>query len=201
MRILPFTLALAVVALSAAAAPKSFDFKDPKSVNAISFFVDSPLEPIIGHASGVTGSLSFDPAQPQATTGKLSIEASAIAFPNKNMTKVLHGAKWLDVKANPDISFLFKEISEAKQDGDSVVLTVSGDFSLKGVTKRLTVPVRLTYVEGGAAKRGGSEQGDLLLARCSFIINRSDFRIMPNAVLEKVGNDIEIRFGIAGYTK
>jgi len=55
------------------AAPESFDFKDPKGVNNAVFNLDAPLESVNGSASGITGTVSFDPENPAATTGKIAV--------------------------------------------------------------------------------------------------------------------------------
>ena len=43
------------------AAPETFDFKDPKGINNATFKLDAPLESISGSASGISGSVVFDP--------------------------------------------------------------------------------------------------------------------------------------------
>ena len=53
------------------AAPQTFDFKDPKGVNTASFKLDAPLEAISGSANGISGTVTFDPANPGATKGKI----------------------------------------------------------------------------------------------------------------------------------
>ena len=54
-------LALATLAGMALAAPQTFNFKDPKGINNAGFKLDAPLESINGSASGVSGTVIFDP--------------------------------------------------------------------------------------------------------------------------------------------
>ena len=93
------------LATSLTAAPLSFDFKDPKGVNAIQFHLDSVLEPISGTASGVTGTVAFDPANPAATAGKITVATQSLVVSNATMTEHLLSPMWLDAAANPEIVF------------------------------------------------------------------------------------------------
>ena len=74
------TLALLAAGISlnfaALAAPETFDFKDPKGVNNIIFKTDAPLESINGTATGVSGSVDFDPANPGALKGQIVVEGT-----------------------------------------------------------------------------------------------------------------------------
>ena len=63
-----------VTAGSVRAAGTEFDFKDPKGVNSISFMLDSLLEPFSGVASGISGKVTFDPADPKATSGPMQVQ-------------------------------------------------------------------------------------------------------------------------------
>ena len=71
-------LALITMAGMAFAAPQTFDFKDPKGINNAGFKLDAPLESINGSASGISGTVIFDPANPGATKGKILVATGVI---------------------------------------------------------------------------------------------------------------------------
>jgi len=190
-----------VSAGSVRAAGTEFDFKDPKGVNTISFTLDSLLEPFTGVASGISGKVTFDPADPKATKGTISVETRSLHFENKGMKETLHGPDWLDAASNPKIDFAIKKVTDSKSAGDNVFdLTVVGDLTCKGVTKELTVPVKASYLPDKLAKRSSKLTGDLLVLRADFVMKRKDFGIKPDMPGEVVAEDIQLRVSIAGVS-
>src|ERR1043165_6440445 len=95
------------------AAPQSFDFKDPKGVNNAVFKLDAPLESINGTASGISGTVTFDPANPSATKAKIVVTASSLHVGNPTMKEHLHSDKWMDVAKYPEISFDITELQNS----------------------------------------------------------------------------------------
>ena len=180
------------VAGAAFAAPLSFDFKDPKGVNAIQFHLDSLLEPIAGTAGGVTGTVSFDPANPGATAGKIVVATSSLTVSNSMMTEHLQGANWLDVANNPEIVFELSQLADIQTAGNTTSATATGKLTLKGVTKEISVPVKLTHLAGAFGKRINKPElgGDLLVIRGEFTINRADYGIQPGKNEDKVNPEI-----------
>ena len=117
------TLALAA---SLNAAPVSFDFKDPKGVNALQFSLDSVLEPIAGTAGGVSGTVSFDPANPAATSGKIVVATKSLVVPNATMTEHMLGNNWLDAAANPEIIFQLSRLEGVSTAGNVTTFDTPG---------------------------------------------------------------------------
>jgi len=194
--------ALAALAASVSAAPQTFDFKDPKGVNHVDFKLDAHLEAISGSADRVSGTVTFDPEKPAATTGKIVVDSESLTVPNSMMKGQLHGASWLDVKKFPEISFTVKELKNARTQGDDTTAEAVGTFECKGVAKEVTVPVKLSYLKGKLAQRlqgiPGSHEGDLLVIRASFSIKRSDFNVNAGQGEDKVSDTIELTLNIAG---
>ena len=193
--ILPLlTLTLATAAY---AAPESFDFKDPKGVNNIVFSLDAPLESVNGSASGVTGTVLFDPENPAATTGKIVVASESLIVPNPMQKEHLHSANWLDVAKYPEITFEVKSFADTKTEGSVTSANVTGSFSLHGVTKEITVPVKLTYLKDKLASRVPNLKCDLLVLRANFNINREDFNIQKGQYEDKVSPTINLTLSIA----
>lgn len=195
---LSLSLAVTFLTTAALAAPLTFDFKDPKGVNNAVFKLDAPLEAINGSASGITGKVQFDPANPAAAKGKIVIASASLNVSNPLMKEHLHSAKWLDVAKFPEIVFDAKELKNVKTSGDVTTADADGSFTLHGVTKNITVPVKLTYLKDKLEKRIPNLKGDLLVIRSNFTIKRSDYGIMPGQTEEKVSDEIELTLSIAG---
>jgi polyisoprenoid-binding protein YceI len=195
---LVFFLILTCAGSAAMAAPETFDFKDPKGVNNAVFKTDAPLESINGTATGISGTVTFDPENPAATKGKIVVAGSSLHVPNPTMQGHLQGAQWLDVTKHPEITFEAKSLKNVKTEGDTTTADATGTFTIKGVSKEITVPVKFTYLKDKLSDRFPSQKGDLLVIRSNFSIKRSDFNINPGKMEDKVSNTIELALSIAG---
>jgi len=191
-------LAFTVLAGAVLAAPQTFDFKDPKGINNAGFKLDAPLEAINGSASGVYGTVTFDPENPGATKGKITVATASLMLPNPLQRQHMLSTKWLDAAKFPTIIFESKEFKNVQTAGDTTTADVTGTFTLKGVSKELTVPVKLTYLKDKLGERVPNQKGDLLVIRSHFTIKRSDFNIMPGQFEDKVSDTIELTLSIAG---
>jgi polyisoprenoid-binding protein YceI len=202
-------LPLIGLATAVYAAPQTFDFKDPKGVNNAVFKLDAPLESVNGSASGISGTVTFDPENPGATTGKIIVASESLTVPNPMQKEHLHSDKWLDVAKYPEITFETKsmkngnitfEVDDNKKLTGKIEFTadVTGTFTLHGVAKDITVPVKFTYLKDKLGARVPNMKGDLLVIRANFSINRNDFNIQKGQFEDKVADDIELTLSIAG---
>ncbi len=83
-----------------------------------------------------------------------------------------------------------------KTTSNDTTADVVGTFTLKGVSKEVTIPVKFTYRTSFPAMPG--KNGDLLVVRGSFSIKRSDFNIQPHQMEDKVGDEIVLTLNMAG---
>lgn len=187
-------------ALSLTAAPQSFDFKDPKGVNNVQFKLDAPLESITGTGTGISGVVSFDPAAPAQTSGRIELSATSLSVGNPLMAEHLRGEKWLHADKHPAIVFEALSATNVRPQGASTLADVTGRLTVKGVTKEITVPVTFTYLADKLGARLGDPKlkGDLLVLRANFQINRGDFDIQPGQSTDKVAETIDLSLSIAG---
>jgi polyisoprenoid-binding protein YceI len=199
LRIVSSVLAVStVLALSASAATLSFDFKDPKGVNNVQFSLDAPLESITGTGTGISGTVAFDPANPAATRGKIVLAAASLTVGNPMMKDHLHSEGWLDVAANPEITFEARSLTNVTTDGDVTKAEIQGTLTLKGVSREVNVPATFTFLPGKLSARVQKMEGDLLVVRADFWVNRSDFGIKPGQMADKVAELIHLKLSIAG---
>ena len=123
-------IAIIAIGLTAVhAEPLTFDFKDPMGVNNVVFKLDAPLESINGTASGVSGTVTIDPANPGEAKGKIVVATDSLTVPNPLMKEHLVGEKWLNAKAHPEITFEIKSISNIEKKDTKGEAKVTGTFT------------------------------------------------------------------------
>ncbi|HEY5233110.1 MAG TPA: YceI family protein [Verrucomicrobiae bacterium] len=189
---------LATLATAVYAASQTFDFKDPKGMNNAIFKLVAPLESINGSASGISGTVLFDPENPATTTGKIIVATESLIVPNPLQKEHMHSATWLDAAKYPEITFEAKSFANVKTETNVTTADVTGTFTLHGVSKEITAPASLTYLKDKLGDRLPNLKGDLLVIRAHFSINREDFNIQKGQNLDKVSTNIDLTLNIAG---
>jgi polyisoprenoid-binding protein YceI len=128
---------------------------------AITFSIRNAGLNVDGSFGGFTGTLLFDPARPE--TGKLSgtIETASLSTGLGLRDSHLRKAEYFDVAAFPRISLTSVSIENKGGNNFSGVF----DLTLKGTTRRVTVPFTFTQ-QGKTGQFSGS-----------FTINRLDYKV------------------------
>lgn len=91
-----------------------------------------------GEFRKVSGTLTLDPAKPDASKVDIAIAANSVMVPNAKLKEELDGAQWLDTAKFPEITFKSTKVVATGAD----TADVTGDFTLHGVTKPLTLKVK-----------------------------------------------------------
>ena len=110
----------------------------------------------------------------------------------------MEGGMLCQLCQNLEIAFEAKSLANVKTDGNVTSAEASGTFTLHGVSKELTVPIKLTYLKDKLSARVPNLKGDLLVVRANFTINREDFNIQKGQYEDKVSPTIDLSLAIAG---
>lgn len=144
-----------------------------------------------GEFGHITGSVVFDPANLNKSSIDATIDAATVSTREPARDRHLKSADFLDVVRYPAITFHSTQIIPVGENS----YTVNGELTIHGVTREIKLHVEFLTPEirdpDGLLRRG---------ARATTRIERQDFRLMWNAVLESggfvVGNDVEITIDV-----
>ncbi|AOX20761.1 YceI family protein [Kozakia baliensis] len=138
-----------------------------------------------GLFSGATGTLSLDPAHPTNDKLNVAIPVASVQTTSDKLTDELKGADWFDTAKYPNATFVStKVVPNGKGKA-----TVTGDFTLHGVTKPIVLHV--SYIGAGI---NPLDKAYTVGFHATGIIKRSDFGV--KAYVPMVGDDVTL--SIAG---
>jgi polyisoprenoid-binding protein YceI len=141
-----------------------------------------------GRFNDTSGTVVFDRDNPSKSSVELTVQVGSLDTHNEIRERSLKSPDFFDVKQFPTMTF-----KSTKVEGSGDMLKVSGDLTIRGVTK----PVTVDFKKGGEGKgefgemRGGGET--------RFTIKRSDFGM--NFELGDVGDEVTIILSLEGVKK
>lgn len=154
------------------------------------------FESITGTTAKVTGQINFDPKTKKGG-GKIVVDVASldtgIALRNDHM----RGEAWLNAAKFPTL--VFEATKTTYKSGDDY--TVTGKLTIHGVTKEVTVPVKLSYRKSDSTTQGKGFKGDIVRLQASFKVKLSDYGVtIPAPAKDKVSPSITVRVTAFGQT-
>ncbi len=184
-RTLAFLLAATLPALAADT------YKIDPSHSEIGFKVRHFLSKTPGRFAKFQGTIQIDEKDLARSSVEVSIDTASVSTDNDARDKHLRSADFFDTEKFPAMTFKSTSVREVAKGK----LEVTGDLTLRGVTKRITFPITNVGVIN-------SPFGDV---RAGFIdgtlkINRKEFGVSWNKVLDTGGtmlsDDVEISLNV-----
>jgi polyisoprenoid-binding protein YceI len=127
-----------------------------------------------GRFNDPAGSFAIDEADPTKSTFTIELDATKVDTGNGQRDAHLKSPDFFNAKQYPKITFKSTSVKKGKA---ANLLEVTGDLTMHGVTKPITVPVELTGK--GEFPPGKPRAG----VEATIAVKMSDFGFKPNAGL------------------
>ena len=176
-----------VAAGQALAAPETFQFD--KNHTLVGFRIRHFVSKVEGRFKDFEGAITLDRQNPSASKVELTIQTASVVTAVENRDKDLRSPNFFDVEKFPTITFKSTRIEAKGAD----TYEVTGDLTMKGVTK----PVTLTVKSGGFIKLKGAEKAGFDV---TGKLDRTQFGVTWNRALEGGGtmlsDDVDINIQV-----
>lgn len=153
------------------------------------FQVRHILTKVRGTFRDFSGTVTFDKAKPENSAVEFRIKTTSVDTGIQKRDDHLRSPDFFDVATHPEI--VFKSTKVVAKGGNK--FDVTGDFTMHGVTKSITLPVTfLGEQKFGKGTKAGFET--------ALTLNRKDYGLTWNRALESggvlVGEEVEIAINI-----
>jgi len=181
-------LAVAVALASPALAADTYQFD--KAHTTVGFQVRHIFTMLGGKFQDFSGTIKVDRAKPESSSVEFTIQAASIFTNEPKRDEHLKSPDFFDVASHPTITFK----STSMKPGANNVYQVTGDLTMRGVTKSITIPV--TFLGEGKDPWGNEKIG----FETSTTLNRKDYGINWNKTLDQggvlVGDEVKVQVSV-----
>ncbi len=160
--------------------------------NIASFHAEDTYDAFDGKTSDVAGTIVADPANPAAASVQVTINVDAldtgVGLRNKEMRERYLETNKFGTASFKSVSVTGPASVAPNQPAD---ISVTGDMTLHGVTKRMTIPVRVVLSPDGRVH-----------ATTTFKIHMPDFGIsVPHNILVTVNDEVPVKLDVWGVER
>lgn len=164
-----------------------------KAHSGVNFRIKHLMSSVSGSFNDFSGAVVIDQKNPSV---EFTINAASIDTDNEGRDKHLRSSDFFDVEKHPAITFKSTKIAPS---GEKDVYDVTGNFTMHGVTKAITIPV--TFLGFGKDPWGNERAGFELETK----LNRKDYGITWNKALDQggllLGDDVRITINLETVKK
>jgi polyisoprenoid-binding protein YceI len=182
----PFRVLLAALALAALPASAQDVYKIDPVHSQVAFQIRHFVSKVSGRFAKFSGEIRVDTKDITKSTVEVTIDAASINTDNQTRDNHLKSPDFFDVAKYPAITFKstsVKEVAKGK-------LEITGDFTLHGVTKRISFPIT------NAGTAPGMQPGSVVAGFTdgALTLNRSDYGIktFPGVLSDDVAISLDV---------
>ena len=148
------------------------------------------MSKVSGKFADVSGVVNIDKANPAASSVNVSIKTATVDTGVADRDKHLRSADFFDTDKFPEITFKSTKIAPTSRKD---VFDVTGDFTMHGITKQITLPVEVLGWQT-------NPQGERVGFSLSTTVNRKDYGVIWNRALDNggfmLGDDVEVNIAV-----
>jgi polyisoprenoid-binding protein YceI len=183
-----FAVLAAALAASPALAEETYQFD--RSHTTVGFEIRHIFTMLGGKFQDFSGTIRVDRARPESSSVEFTIQAASIFTNDPKRDAHLKTPDFFDVAAHPTITF---KSTSVQADGKDKWL-VTGDLTMRGVTKRVTLPV--AFLGEGRDPWGNEKMG----FQASTTLDRKEFGISWNKALDQggvlLGDEVKVQVSV-----
>jgi polyisoprenoid-binding protein YceI len=177
------SLLAALLALAATGTATAATYKiDPRHTQVFFTYAHNEYSNLSARLNEVSGSLEFDPAKPAASSISLELPLSSLSTGVPGLDEHMKSADFFDAEKFPKASFRSTKVSVK----DATHFDLSGELTIKGVTKPATFAVTINHVGENPRRKTPMAGFD-----ATATIKRSEFGV--DNMLGVTGDEIRLR--------
>jgi len=193
MKKLALAIAFTLTAAAALAAPETFVSDRPHC--QANFSIRHMMSQVSGRFDDFAATIVLDRANPAASSVEFHIKTASINTGVADRDNHLRSPDFFDAAKNPEITFKSASVKPKGKD----LFEVTGDLTMHGVTKRITLPV--TFF-GFMKDPWGNERAGF---EVNTTLNRKDYGITWNKALDNggvlLGDEVRVTINIEALAK
>ncbi len=177
-----------VLLLPTLAAAEPVTYKVDADHSGVGFSIRHFVSNVSGRFRDFDGVIKYDKANPAASSVEFTVKAASIDTANNDRDEHLRSKDFFDVQKFPTLTFTSTKVV-AK---DANTLDVTGNLTMHGVTKPITIPVTLL----GTVKTPKGEKAGF---ETNFKVDRKEYGITWNNVMDSgpvLGDDVKVNIEI-----